>query len=145
MENKNPQGAMRNPQNFLDPKSSPKVTFSANSFEFENLVKISDGIIVRLRLIDPTPAVLQKGQYVVSKKRHQLSFCSPNSMNTVGRRFYGELPTISAMRKASYQTAKVHVKGDSGNLSLGQQDLSFKECISTDMHKRPDEAPPVRQ
>ena len=138
---------MRNPQKFSDPKSSPKVAFSANSFEFENLVKISDGIIVRLRLIVPRPVVLQKGQYVVSKKRHQLSFCSLDSMNTVGRRFYGELPAISAMLKASYQTAKVHIymKGVSVNFRLGQQDLSFKECISTDMRKRPDETPPVRQ
>ena len=136
---------MRNPQKFLDPKSSPKVKISANSPEFENLVKISDGIIVRLRLIDPRPAVLQKGQCVVSKKRHQLSFCSPDSMNTVGRRFHGELPAISAMLKASYQTAKVHMKDDSVNCRLGQQDLSFKEYISTDMRKRPDEVPPVRQ
>ena len=97
---------------FLDPKSSPKVRFSAHSLEFEKLVKISDGIIVRLRLIDPRPAVLQKGQYVESKKRHQLSFCSLDSMNTVGRRFYGELTAISAMLKASYQTAKVHMKGE---------------------------------
>ena len=134
---------MRNPQKFLDPKSSPKVTCSANSLEFEK--KISDGIIVRLRLIDPRPAVLQKGQYVGSKKRHQLSFCSLDTMNNVGRRFCGELPGISAMLKASYQTAKVRVKSDSGNFRLGQQDLSFKECRSTDMRKRPDEAPPIRQ
>ena len=105
---------MWNPQKFLDPKSSPKVTFSANSLEFEKLVKISDGIIVRLRLIDPRAAVLQKGQHVGSKKRHQLSFCNPDSMNNVGRRFYGELPAISAMLKASYHTAKVHMKGDLG-------------------------------
>ena len=51
--------------------------------------------------------------YVVSKKQHQLSFCSPDSMKAVGRRFYGELLAISAMLKAFYQTAKVHVKGDS--------------------------------
>ena len=49
------------------------------------------------------------------------------------------------MIKASYQTAKVHVKGDLGNFRLGQQDLSFKEYISTDMRKGPDEVPPVRQ
>ena len=82
---KTSQGTMRNPQKFLDPKSSPKVAFSANSFLFENLVKISDGLITRPRLIDPRPAVLQKGQCVGSKKRHQLSFCSPDSMNTVER------------------------------------------------------------
>ena len=136
---------MRNPQKFLDAKSSAKVAFSANSFEFENLVKISDGIIVRLRPIDPRPVVLQKVQHVVSKKRHQLSFSSPVSMNNVGRRFCGELPAISTIVKASYQTAKVHMKSDSRNFRLGQQDLSFKECIWTDMRKRPDEAPPVRQ
>ena len=82
---------------------------------------------------------------MVSKKRHQLSFCRLDSMNTVGRRFYGELLATSAMLKASHQTAKVHMKGDSVKYRLGQQDLSFKECISTDLHKRPDEAPPVRQ
>ena len=107
--------------------------FSANLLEFENLVKISDGIIARLSLIDPRPVVSQKGQCVVSKKRHQLSFCCRDSMNTVGRRFCGELPAISAMLKASYQTAKVHVKGDSGNFGLGQQDLSFKECTKDQM------------
>ena len=108
-------------------------------------MKISDGIVVPLRLIDPRPVVLQKGQYVVSKKRHQPSFCGPDLVNNVGRRVYGELPDISAMLKASYQTANVHMKCDLENFRLGQQDLSFKECKTTDLRKRPDEAPPVRQ
>ena len=135
---------MWNPQKFLDPKSSPKVAFSENSLEFEKLVKISDGIIVPLRLIDPRPAVLQKWQHVGSKKRHQLSFCSPDSMTNVGRRFHGELPAISAMLKASYHTAKVHMKGDSGTLDWANKTFRSKNAYQP-LCKRPDEAPPVRQ
>ena len=59
-----------------------------------------------------------------SKKRPQLSFCSAESMNNGWRRFYGELPAVSAMLKTSYHMAQVHMKGGLENLTVGQQDLS---------------------
>ena len=55
-------------------------------------------------------------------------FCSPDSMNNVGRRFHGELPAVSAMLKASYHTAKVHMQGDLGTLDWANKTFRSKNA-----------------
>ena len=61
-------------QSFLDLEPVQKWKAQTSDWTLEILVKISDEIIVRLRLIDRRSAVLQEEQYEESERSSQLPF-----------------------------------------------------------------------
>ena len=75
-KNKTSQETQRSLQKFLEPERKPKVIYTGNSLEFSKLVKISRGIIARLRHTDRRPMVLRKEQCAEYRKVPLLYCCN---------------------------------------------------------------------